>query len=53
MIRPRTAARVTLLSLGGAGLGVGLGAAGLVAGLTGLVLGGSAFVRTRKATSTT
>jgi uncharacterized protein YcnI len=35
------------------GLGVGLGAAGLVAGLAGLVLGGLAFARTRKATPTT
>ena len=38
---------------GGAGLGVGLGAAGLLAGLAGLVLGGLAFARTRRATPTT
>jgi uncharacterized protein YcnI len=35
------------------GLGVGLGAAGLVAGLAGLVLGGLAYARTRKAQPTT
>jgi uncharacterized protein YcnI len=35
------------------GLGVGLGAAGLVAGLAGLVLGGLAYARTRKAKPTT
>ncbi|TCB90090.1 DUF1775 domain-containing protein [Micromonospora zingiberis] len=34
---------------GGSGLAVGLGTAGLVAGLAGLVLGGLAFARTRRA----
>ena len=34
---------------GGSGLGVGLGLAGLLTGLAGLVLGGLAFARTRKA----
>ncbi|MBX7268673.1 YcnI family protein [Micromonospora sp. Llam7] len=33
---------------GGSGLAIGLGVAGLVAGLGGLVLGGLAFVRTRR-----